>query len=202
MKTKAIFLDRDGVIVRDNGPLSSVNNIEILEDVAGALDILRLNGFKIIMVSNQSVVSRGIISFDEMVTINNKILDLIKDENPNAFFDDVYFSPFHPSATVMAYRQDSECRKPRSGMLLSAQKKFNIDFQRSFIIGDRLSDVYAGNHVGCTSILLKTGAESEPFIETSLVLEEKFLIPDFVFWNLKEAALFICQKATRKMPNE
>ena len=96
------------------------------------------------MVSNQTVVSRGILTFEEMLKLNNHILEQIKNQNPNAIFDDLYFSPFHPKADIEAYRKDSDCRKPRAGMFLEAQKKHEIDLKQSIVIGDRLTDIYAG----------------------------------------------------------
>jgi D-glycero-D-manno-heptose 1,7-bisphosphate phosphatase len=143
------------------------------------------------MVSNQTVVSRGVLSFEEMISLNDYILDEIKKQNTDAIFDDIYISPFHPNATIDAYRKDSDCRKPRAGMLLEAQRKFNIDFKKSFLIGDRLTDIYAGKSVGSKAILLLTGSEHEPLIESNLILNQEWLKPDFKFNNLYEAALFI-----------
>ena len=142
-------------------------------------------------MTNQTVVSRGILSYEEMIHLNDFVLSEIKNQNPNAIFDGIYFSPFHPNANVEAYRKDSDCRKPKPGMLLQAQEKFNIDFKKSFIIGDRLTDIYAGKSVGCQGILLLTGSENKPLIESGLDLKQEYLIPDYKFNDLYEASLFI-----------
>ena len=143
------------------------------------------------MVSNQTVVSRGILSYNEMIKLNDYILNEIKKQNGEAIFDELYFSPFHPKATIEAYRKDSDCRKPRAGMFLKAQEKLDIDFKQSFVIGDRLTDIYAGKSVGCIGIQLLTGSENEPLIESGLELNAEWLRPDFKFKTLFEAVLYI-----------
>lgn len=126
-----------------------------------------------------------------MITLNSFILEQIKKQNPKAVFDELSFSPFHPKASVEAYRKESDCRKPRSGMFLKAAEKHSIDFKKSYVIGDRLTDVYAGKSVGCQAILLLTGAENEPLIESNLELNPEWLKPDYKFSSLFEAVNFI-----------
>lgn len=179
------------MLIKDSGLISSPSQVKVFENVGDSISLLKSLNFKIIMVSNQTVVSRGILPYDEMISLNDYVLTEIKKQNPKAEFDELYFSPYHPKATVENYRQDSDCRKPRSGMLLKAQLKYDIDFSQSYIIGDRLTDIYAGKSVGCKGIQLLTGAENEPLIESGLVLNEDWLKPDFTFNDLYEASLFI-----------
>ena len=191
MQSKAVFLDRDGVLIRDTGAITQKNQIELLANVSDAIASLRVLGFNIILFSNQTVVSKGLMTYEEMLALNQNIFDRILAENSNAIFDAAYFSPYHPKAQVEKYRKDSDCRKPRPGMLLKGQKEFNLNLSFSFVIGDRLTDVYAGNSVGCQTILLATGAHQEPLIETSLELNPTWLIPHKSFLSLPEAAHFI-----------
>lgn len=179
------------MLIKDTGLISTPSNIHVFDKVGDSISLLKALGYKIIMVSNQTVVSRGILTFEEMISLNNYILEQIKKQNPNAVFDELYFSPFHPKATIEAYRKDSDCRKPRAGMFLQAADKYSIDFKNSFVIGDRLTDIYAGKSVGCTAIQLLTGSENEPLIESGLELNQEWLKPDHQFKSLYEASQFI-----------
>jgi len=179
------------VLIKDTGLISAPSAVQVLDKVGDSISLLKNLGYKIIMVSNQTVVSRGILTLEEMYKLNDYILEQVKKQNSNAAFDELYFSPFHPKATIEAYRQDSDCRKPRPGMFLAAQEKYSIDFKKSVVIGDRLTDIYAGKSVGCVGIQLLTGAENEPLIESELKLNPEWLKPDHKFKNLYDAALFI-----------
>lgn len=191
MKSKVIFLDRDGVLVQDKGLLSSFHDVHIYDGVPKAISDLRQMGYKIMLISNQTVVSRGILSWSEMLDLNSTILQQIQKENPNAIVDDVYICPHHPKAQIAEYRKTCTCRKPQAGLLLQAQSKHQIDFPSSIMIGDRLTDVYAGKSVGCQGYLIQTGKHLEPFIETSIEMNPSFLIPDQTFDSLLSAAAYI-----------
>lgn len=160
-------------------------------DVGNAITLLRSLGFKIFLFSNQAVVARGIISYEEMVSLNSEILKLVLEQNPLAVFDDVFICPHHPNANLEVYRIDCECRKPKAGMLQEAKLKHGIDLSQSVVIGDRPTDVYAGKSVGCRGFQILTGQEHGPLIETTLSLNSSWLIPDHKFTNLLEAAIFI-----------
>ena len=179
------------MLIKDTGLISTPASVEVFEYTGDSISLLRDLGYKIIMVSNQTVVSRGILTFEEMIKLNDYILEQIKKQNPKAHFDSLYFSPFHPNASVLEYRKDSDCRKPRPGMFLKARCEHHIDFSQSIVIGDRLSDIYAGKSVGCQGFQLLTGSENEPLIESTLELNSEWLQPDHKFANLYEAVLFI-----------
>lgn len=162
---KTVFLDRDGVIVKDVSLLTEISEIEIPEDVPNALAKLKYEGFKLIIVSNQAVVARGLISEKDVENINADIArQIIHLGGPT--FDGFYFCPHHPNATLPEYRQECNCRKPRVGMLLQASKEHNIDLTASFMIGDRITDIIAGKNAGCKTILLKTGMHKKKTIVT------------------------------------
>lgn len=191
MGVKAAFLDRDGVLIKDNNLIKNFSEVDIYPGAANAVAQLRQQGYKTFLVSNQTVVSRGILSFAEMQKLNQAILSELKKQNAEATFDEVYLCPHHPSATVEEYRKNCECRKPKAGSLFEAQKSFDIDLKKSLMIGDRLTDVYAGKQAGCQSFLLKTGAHEHPLIETNENLNPAFLKPDQSFNSLSECVQFI-----------
>lgn len=160
-------------------------------DVGDAIALLKDLGFKIFLISNQAIVARGVLSFKEMLNLNNHILNFVIQQNPKAIFDDIFICPHHPNATLEAYRVDCECRKPKAGMLKDAAKKYNINFASSIVIGDRSTDIYAGKSVGCKGFQLLTGAQNEPLIESSLTYNQTWLIPDQSFKTLIEAAKYL-----------
>jgi D,D-heptose 1,7-bisphosphate phosphatase len=190
-KIKAIFLDRDGVIIKDNDLVISLSQVEVYPLVGDAIALLRNLGYKIFLISNQTVIARGLLSFDQTVELNNDILKLVAKQNEQALFDDVFLCPHHPKASLPEYRLDCECRKPKAGMILTAQKKYGIALADSIVIGDRPTDIYSGKSVGCLGIQLQNGQESAPLIESNLTLKSEWLIPDYTFKTLYEAALFI-----------
>ncbi len=191
---RAIFLDRDGVLIEDANLLISSKNIKIFEDVPQALLKLKTAGFLLIIISNQTVVARGMMTEKGMIELNNKIIArLIKKGSPqiNAF----YHCPHHPKATVPSYRQNCNCRKPKPGMILRAAHEHDIDLQNSYVIGDRITDIIAGSKAGCSTVLVRTGMHTSPPIETADVLDPS-ISPDFTCDSLFEAAEWVLARYT------
>jgi len=143
---KAIFLDRDGVInktfIENNLPYAplSYNQLEILPGVKESIIRLKKLNFLCLVVTNQPDVSRGKIKKETVLKMNSHLKKEIK-------LDD-FFVCYHDD------RDACECRKPKSGLLLAAAKKWNIDFKKSYMIGDRWKDVEAGTNVGCKTIFI------------------------------------------------
>jgi D-glycero-D-manno-heptose 1,7-bisphosphate phosphatase len=188
----AVFLDRDGVLVEDVDLLIRLEQIKILEGVPRALAELTRAGFFLVMVTNQAVVARGLATEVEVRTINERINFLLQlgSQPP---LRAMYFCPHHPNATLPVYRLACECRKPAPGMLLQAAREHSLDLQNSFFIGDRPSDVAAGQAAGCCSILVETGAHNAPPIETSAPLNPA-IRPDQVFRDVPAAVEWILQR--------
>jgi len=171
IKTKAIFLDRDGVlnkaIVRNRKPYppSTIDELEILEGVYEGVELLKHSGYRLIVITNQPDVSRGITTIEKVNEINNSIIQLLNvDEIMCCFHDD---------------NENCECRKPKPGMILEAVKKWNIDLSVSYLIGDRWRDIQTAKNIGLTSILIKYD------------YDEKKINADFECNNLEEAANYI-----------
>ena len=158
---RAVFLDRDGVIIKSAGLVTKKEEVEFETAVPEAIKIFNGLGLKVIIVTNQPQVARGTISEEGVKEINNHMVDaLIKN---GAFIDDVYFCPHHPEQHddvpdhAKKYRVECRCRKPNPGMLLDAARKHSIDLEKSFMIGDKTSDVMAGRNAGTMTIIVKTG---------------------------------------------
>lgn len=142
----AVFFDRDGTLCNDVGYLNTYDNLKIFSDVS-MIKILRQKGFKLIGVSNQSGVARGLIREDFVREVNNIFIDRYG-------FDDFYFCPHHPA-------DHCSCRKPEPGMLLRARAEHQIDFKKSFVVGDKEIDMLLARAVGATGVFVKTGQDEE-----------------------------------------
>lgn len=186
---RAVFLDRDGVIIEDVRLLTGPVQIRILGGVPQALRSLKEAGFNLIVISNQTVVARGLVTEQEVCAINAK-MECLLEQAGGPHLDGFYFCPHHPNATLPAYRIACECRKPRPGLLLRAAREHNLNLGASFVVGDRITDIIAGSRAGCQTVLVQTGRHQEPPIETVEPLDES-VQPDHVCADLKAAAEWI-----------
>ena len=183
---KAFFFDRDGILIRDCHLPSKKEDIHIMPGIADFMAKLKNTGFMLFMISNQTVVSRGILKMDEMIKLNNYILEEIKKDNPDAIVDKCFFCTHHPNADMKEFRMNCKCRKPHPGMFMQAKNEFNINLDKSYMIGDRISDVIAGNLAGCKTLLLKSGKHKAPMIISYLEVDEKNKQADFTASSFKE----------------
>lgn len=164
-KKPALFLDRDGVLIKECHYISSVNQVEI-ED--GARKLVRLAydyGWYIIVVSNQSGISRNKISWDDYFQVTNRMISLFGNPNP---FSAIYANSQGPNSKFKNWR------KPSPNMILRATELFNIDIDKSIIIGDRLTDIIAGINSGI-KLLVHT--------KTGHGIKEKIKLNDFISKN-------------------
>ena len=161
-KQKAIFLDRDGTINKYVGFLRNIDDFELIDGVAEAIRKINESGYLAVVVTNQPVVARGEVSFEELEEIHNKMETLLGKEG--AYLDAIYYCPHHPHKGYEGERPelkiDCDCRKPKPGMLLKAAVDFNIDLSRSWMVGDGENDIQAGINAGCNTVLLSNGNES------------------------------------------
>lgn len=165
-KQKAIFLDRDGTINKYVGFLTDVDDFELIEGVSDAIKKINESGYLAIVVSNQPVIARGEVSIEELKEIHNKMETLLGSDG--AYLDGVYYCPHHPQKGFVGerveYKIECECRKPKAGMLVYAEKDFNIDLSQSWMIGDSESDVLCGKKVSCSTAIIgenNVGADIE-----------------------------------------
>lgn len=149
-KQKAIFLDRDGTINKYVGFLRNIDDFELIEGVAEAIKRINQSGYLAIVVTNQPVIARGEVSWEELNEIHKKMATLLGKEG--AYVDGIYICPHHPNKGFEGerpeYKIDCDCRKPKPGLLLQAAKDFNIDLSESYMIGDSHRDVEAGENAG------------------------------------------------------
>ena len=163
------------------------SQLEILPGVPEALATLKGAGFLLVVISNQAVVARGLLNEGQV-----KELHLTLEERLQALgapgLDGFYFCPHHPRATLQGYRLDCDCRKPRPGLLFRAADDLGLDLARSFMVGDRPTDVLAGVRAGCRTIWTKTGQHDAALIETFEILDP-MPTADFVCTDLARRLL-------------
>lgn len=174
-ETRAIFLDRDGVVNKEVGYLSTPDNLELIEGSIDALKILKEKGYLLIIITNQAGIARGYFTEKDVEKIHAKLTKILNDNN--VILDDIFYCPHHPDFTG-----DCECRKPKPGMIFKAKKKFNINLKKSFMIGDTLKDVETGKNAQCITVLVLTGYGIEERKKIG------FIQPDYIFKNLFEFA--------------
>lgn len=155
-KQKAVFLDRDGTINKYKGFLRDIDDFELMDGAAEAIRQINRSGYLTIVVTNQPVIARGEVTWEELYEIHRKMETLLGQQG--AYVDDIFICPHHPDKGFPGERQeykiDCDCRKPKPGLLLRAAEKYNIDLSRSWMIGDSLSDLLAGEAAGCRTALI------------------------------------------------
>ena len=143
---KAAFLDRDGVINIDHAYVHTPEEFTFIDGVFEACRLLQQAGFLLIIATNQSGIGRGYYTEDDF----QKLCQWMKErfEENGGRVDDIFFCPHHPEKALPAYRMECDCRKPKPGMLLSAQKKWRIDMKSSLMVGDKPGDMQAALAAG------------------------------------------------------
>lgn len=164
-RQKAIFLDRDGTINQNVGFLRNIEDFELIPGVAEAIKKINESGYLVIVITNQPVIARGEVTFEELKQIHNKMETLLGNEG--AYIDDIFFCPHHPDSgfegEVRELKIKCGCRKPSPGMILQAAQKYNIDLEESWMIGDTRLDIETGKNAGCKTALV--GNEENTFGE-------------------------------------
>lgn len=187
---KAIFLDRDGIINRDPGNISSLDKFELMPGVEETIRRINRSDFLAIVATNQPVVAKGFCTEEELGEIHKKMETLLG--RGHAYLDGIYFCPHHPDKGFAGERPelkvDCPCRKPKPGMLLNAANDYNILLADSYFIGDRIVDVQAGRAAGVRTILISE--DGQPLRATA----QDSLRPDWAFRELKEAVDFILEQ--------
>jgi len=182
MGVKAIFLDRDGVIIEDKGYTHLVEDLVFLPNAIKGLKLLKTCGYDLFMVTNQGGIGLGKYTEDQFLKFTWVMLRELQEYGID--IRKVYYCPHRPDATLEKYKLDCSCRKPKNGMLIQAVKDFGIDVDRSWLIGDKDSDIVAGQTTGVKSILVLTG-------EGSKFVGKDNLAPDYICEDLLHAARVI-----------
>ena len=184
----AVFLDRDGTLIRERGYLKDPARVELEQGAAEAVARLNRIGYAVVLVTNQSGVARGYYTEEDVAAVHERIECLLAAEG--ARLDGVYYCPHYPEGVVQEYRQACSCRKPAGGMLLQASKELGIRLEGSYMIGDKLTDAEAARRAGLTGILVRTGYGEDEW--KACLQEPEAEKPDRVALDLREAVDFVC----------
>jgi D-glycero-D-manno-heptose 1,7-bisphosphate phosphatase len=152
---RAVFLDRDNTLIANDGDLGDPNEVRLIDGVPAGLRALRDAGYRLVVVTNQGGVARGRYTEADVDAVHQRVASVIdEDAGARGLIDRFYYCPYHPDATVDAYRQEHPWRKPGPGMLLQAAHDMNLDLAASWMIGDQGRDVTAGQAAGTRTILI------------------------------------------------
>jgi len=175
-----VFLDRDGVINVDSSEyIKNESEFEFIPKSPEAIALLTQNGFNIIVITNQSLIGRNMVSQKTLDAIFKKMKDGVKKAGGD--IKDIFYCPHTPE-------DNCSCRKPNPGLILEAQKKYQIDLNQSFMVGDSAKDIECARNAGCSkTLLVKTGNG----LKAQQQLSQKGIIPDFIGTDLYETALWI-----------
>jgi histidinol-phosphate phosphatase family protein len=146
-QVRAVFLDRDGTINCDRGYLGDASKVRLLPRSGKAINLLNNWNIPVIVVTNQSMISRNEITTDELEVINHTIFDRLR--RYGAHYDALYYCPHDPTISPACF-----CRKPEPGLIFQAAIDFKIDLKNSFMVGDKVTDVQAGKMAGCKTVLI------------------------------------------------
>jgi len=190
--SRAVFLDRDGVINElvyypEQGIIDSpftVEQLRLFPWTDEAIRKLSEAGYKVILVSNQPGIAKGHLSRETFGKIRQKMKEGLAKNG--ASLDGEYYCFHHPDAKVDSLRVSCECRKPKPGLLLQAKKELDIDLSQSWMVGDGLTDVQAGKSAGCKTILLGNAK-----CELCRLMDKEDARPDAIASNLLGAARII-----------
>jgi D-glycero-D-manno-heptose 1,7-bisphosphate phosphatase len=179
---KAVFMDRDGTIIEDIGYLNHPGAIQFIPGSIDAIKKLNASGYKVIVITNQAGVARGLVSENMLQTIDKTLHKWLL--SSGAHLDGIYYCPHHPEHGYYPYKQICECRKPHPGLIKKAQRDFNIDLAQSYMVGDKATDIEAGQKAGVKTIHVLSGRGKDE--------KDKIKIaPDHTAQNLTDAVNWI-----------
>ncbi|MFI4869969.1 MAG: D-glycero-alpha-D-manno-heptose-1,7-bisphosphate 7-phosphatase [Steroidobacterales bacterium] len=176
---KVVVLDRDGTVVFDREYLSDPAGLKFLPGAAEGLRRLHELGYRLVVVTNQSGVGRGVFSLDRLQAMNQRLIEMVR--STGAELSGIYYCPHAPDAGC-------ECRKPATGLLLQAASDLGFKPSCVIVIGDKRSDVEFGRRAGATTILVSAEAASAAHSRAA-----RTDTPDFVVRDLVEAAQTISE---------
>lgn len=182
MTRRFVALDRDGTVMAERHHLTDPRAVEVLPGVVAGLRGIRALGLGLILVTNQSVVGRGLCDAARLATVHRRLLDLLEAEDVE--LDGIYYCPHTPTDRCM-------CRKPATGLLEQAARDLHFDPGAGFVIGDKRCDIELGQRVGATTLLVRTGYGAQ-------VAAERTAMPDYIIGDLSAAPPIIEQVLARE----
>lgn len=175
-KKPAVFLDRDGVLTVEKGYIAAKKDMEIFSYAAECIRQIHQKGYYAIVVTNQSGVARGFFTEETLRKMNDELMD-------RTGVDAVYYCPHHPEGKMKQYRCRCHCRKPETGMFDMACKQFDINMEKSYMVGDRAGDIIMGQKAGMTTVLLESGYGTARL--------EQNIMPDYICKDLRNVVELI-----------
>uniref|UniRef100_B8HSR5 D,D-heptose 1,7-bisphosphate phosphatase n=1 Tax=Cyanothece sp. (strain PCC 7425 / ATCC 29141) TaxID=395961 RepID=B8HSR5_CYAP4 len=186
---QAIFLDKDGTLIEDIPYNVDPDKIHLSEGAVEGLQLLYRAGYPLIVVSNQAGIAHGYFSEKDLEQVVHRLEDLLAEIG--VLLAGFYYCPHHPEGKIAIYRMDCDCRKPAPGLLFQAALEQGIDLKESWMIGDILNDIEAGQRAGCHTILINNGNETEWVLNS-------IRMPQYCVLNLTEAAHIILAQSILK----
>ncbi len=183
---KAVFLDRDGTVNEEVGYMRDLSMLTLIPGVGRAIKKLNDAGFLVVLVTNQSGVARGYFP-ESLVDEAHARLEVLLGAD-GARLDAIYYCPHHPTAGTTMHTRVCACRKPGTGLIDQAARDLAIDVHRSYMVGDKWSDVELGHRAGAASILVRSGFAAD---DPGNARPEHVADPDFTAHDLAEAADWI-----------
>lgn len=175
-KKAAIFLDRDGVLTEEKSYITSLENLSIFSYTQDCIKQIHDKGYYAIVITNQSGVARGLFTEESLVEMNKYLIN-------NIGVDAVYYCPHHEDGRIEKYRKKCNCRKPNTELIEHACRDFDIDMKKSYMVGDRASDIMLGQNAGIKTILLQSGYGTARL--------EQDVKPDFILNDLRDIISYI-----------
>jgi histidinol-phosphate phosphatase family protein len=181
-ENRAVFLDRDGVVIEEVDYLSRPEQLKLIPGAARAVARLRRAGFKVVLVTNQSGVARGYLTLKTLREVHRLLGRRLAERG--AKLDGLYFCPHLPAR---AGGKGCACRKPRLGMIEKARRRWRLDLSRSYLVGDTTTDILTAQRAGCAAVLVRTGKAGRDKVYAAR--------PDKTFKDVAAAAEWIIRRA-------
>jgi|SRR5579864_1017324 len=172
----AVFLDRDGVMLYDLGYLARLEDLHWYSCAIEAVRLLNRAGFLVFVLTNQGGIGLGLYSEGFVRATHDAMAKRL--EAGGAHVDGWFFCPHHPRATIDDLRITCECRKPEPGMVRAAQSTHAIDLTRSFVVGDKASDMGLAERVGARGVLVRTGQGEPELARAGGTIRPAWIAPD------------------------
>jgi len=185
----AVFIDRDGTINEQRGYINHISRFVLLPEVGEAISLLNEHDRLVLIASNQSGVARGYFPIELVHQTHDYMKKQL--EKANARVDGIYFCPHHPDGEIVEYKEACRCRKPGTGLIEMARAEFDIDMDRSYVIGDRWLDIVFAQNAHLPGILVLTGYGMG---EREYVQPPEGVVPAYVADNLLEAVHWLLRQ--------